>query len=40
MIAVRSTDRLGISTYDAAHLVIDHFGDSALDDLIFAGRSE
>ena len=39
VIAIRSTDRLGISTYAAAHLAIDHFAESALDDLIFEGRS-
>ena len=40
VIAIRSTDWLGLSTYADAHLAIDHFGDSALDDLMFIGQSE
>lgn len=40
VIAIRSTDRLGTSTYEAAHLAIDHFSDTALDDLVFIGKTE
>ncbi len=35
VIAIRSTDWLGVSTYEQADFVIDHFADSALDDLEF-----
>lgn len=35
VIAIRDTDHLGLSNYEAADLAIDHFGDSALDDLLF-----
>lgn len=38
VIAIRSTDWLGQSTYAAAHFVVDNFADSALDDLQFVGR--
>lgn len=38
VIAIRSTDWLGLSTYAAAHLVVDHFADPALDDLVFDGK--
>lgn len=38
VIAIHSTDPLGTSTYEAAHLSIDHFGDTALDDLLFEGQ--
>lgn len=40
VIAIHSTDPLGTSTYEAAHLSIDHFGDTALDDLLFEGQSK
>lgn len=33
VIAIRSTDRSGASTYAAADLVVDHFADSVIDDL-------
>lgn len=35
VIAIRSTDHLGLSNYEEADLVVDHFGDSALDDINF-----
>lgn len=40
VIAIHSTDPLGTSTYEDAHLSIDHFGDTALDDLLFEGQSK
>lgn len=36
VIAIHSTDRLGISTYDQAELTIENYGDTALDDLNFS----
>lgn len=35
VIAIRSTDHLGVSTYDEADLTIDDFADPALNDLNF-----
>lgn len=35
VIALPTTDRLGASTYEQADLTIEHFGDTALDDLKF-----
>ena len=35
VIAIRNTDHLGLSNYEEADLGVDHFGDAALDDLIW-----
>lgn len=38
VIAIRGTDRSGISTYTEADLTIDHFADPLIDDLKLYGR--
>lgn len=40
VVAIRSTDRLGTSTYEAADLTIDHFGDPTIDELMWYGRNQ
>lgn len=39
VVAIRDTDRSGLSTYDQADHVIDHFADSSIDDLRIYGRN-
>lgn len=39
VVAIRGTDRSGLSTYDQADYVVDHFADSVIDDLVRYGRN-
>ena len=39
VVAIRGTDRSGLSTYDQADYVVDHFADSVIDDLVHYGRN-
>lgn len=39
VVAIRGTDRSGLSTYEQADYVVDHFADSAIDNLVQYGRN-
>jgi HAD superfamily hydrolase (TIGR01509 family) len=39
VVAIRGTDRSGLSTYEEADYVVDHFADPAIDDLVQYGRN-
>lgn len=39
VVAIRGTDRSGLSTYEQADYVVDHFADPTIDDLVRYGRN-